>query len=144
MGCSCRNIPSYTRIVGSSHLDMWGHSINNPRVKSKTGETRVDHARPPHKRPYPPKAPGSHVGLRVCPPLCVEKTEGPIPPPLLLTGPPYPPNGPRRVGGTRVNPLHGGPSRLTSPVPPRGVPIPQTAHTGLEGLGCFRRCVGRG
>ena len=27
--------------------------------------------------------------------------------------------------------------------PPRGVPIPQTAQAGLEGLGCIRRCVGR-
>ena len=56
---------------------------------------------------------------------------------------PYPPSGRGRTGGTRVHPLlckSGSTSCIL--VLPRGVPIPQAAQVGVEGLGCIRRCVG--
>ena len=61
------------------------------------------------------------------------------------TGRPYPPNGPGKVGGTRVySPLCEEVLKVqTRMAPPRGVPIPQTVRVGPEGLGCIRRCVGR-
>ena len=63
--------------------------------------------------------------------------------PRYPTGRPYPASGPGRTGGTRVYPPL---SRicwtLCFLVLPRGVPIPQAAQAGPEGLGCIRLCVG--
>ena len=63
--------------------------------------------------------------------------------PRTPTGRPYPPRGPTRTGGTRVYPpLCGGGWCACLLVSPRGVPIPQAAQAGLQGLGCIRGCVG--
>ena len=63
--------------------------------------------------------------------------------PCAPTGRPYPPSGLGRAGGTRVYPpLCGNGWTLCLLVLPRGVPIPQAARAGPEGVGCIRRCVG--
>ena len=63
--------------------------------------------------------------------------------PRSPTGRPYPARGPGRTGGTRVTPpLCGNGWTLCILVLPRGVPIPQGAQAGPEGLECILRCVG--
>ena len=63
--------------------------------------------------------------------------------PRTPTGRPYPPNSPRRTGGTRVYPpLCGGGWCACLLVPPQGATITQATQAGPEGLGCIRRCVG--
>ena len=63
--------------------------------------------------------------------------------PRSPVGRPYPPSGPGKRGGTRVHPpLCGSGWTLCMFVLQRGVPIPQAAQAGLDGLGCIYQCVG--
>ena len=75
-------------------------------------------------------------------PLCGEGLRDesyPTPP----TRRPYRRSGPPTTGGTRLYKRLCGEQLdvQTCMVPPRGIPIPQTAQAAREGLGCFRRCV---
>ena len=63
--------------------------------------------------------------------------------PHSLTGRPYHPNGLGRAVGTRVYPPLSGSGWTLCLLHLRGgVPIPQAAQAGPEGLGCIHRCVG--
>ena len=109
------------------------------------GARRSIIADPPTGRPYPPNRPGRTEGVSGVSTAVWGGVEvlSYMPPPNRR---PHHTYGPSRTGGTRVYQLLCGEELEVqmSIVPPRCARIAQTAQSGTEGLGCIRRCVGRG
>ena len=97
----------------------------------------------PMGHPYPPNGPGRTRDTKVYPPLCGEQLE--VQSYQTPNGASLSRKRPRqdRMDSVFSAAVWGGASSSIRPERLRhGVPIPQTAQAGPEGLGCIRRCVG--
>ena len=94
--------------------------------------------------PYPPNGPGRTAGTRVSLPLCGEERAVQwYPTPHGASISTERPMHNRGDSGVYATVWGAAESAIVRGTPQRGVPIPQTAQAGREGLGCICRCVGR-
>ena len=144
------------RLEGQSYLTPHGPPLSHKRHRQDRSDSGVSAAvwggggrsiirNPPNKAPLSPKRPRqdrreSGVSATVLGGVGSPLIHGPA------TGRPHHHNGLGSTRGTRVYPPLCGEDLdvQTSMVPRRGVSISLTAQAAPEGLGCFRRCVGRG